>query len=110
MISPWESSCGTCQPSPKGRAEGATVGHGDWSALRKSRPSQGTCDEALRPAWPIWMPIGFLGLLLLISGPSVLIAYSKLRQRNLGPILDANGWAVNTLTRVNIPLGRSLTG
>lgn len=55
------------------------------------------------------MPLGLLGLLLLISGPSMLIAWMKLRQRNLGPILDANGWAVNTLTRVNIPLGSSLT-
>jgi len=56
-----------------------------------------------------WMPLGFVGLLLLISGPSMLIAWMKLRRRNLGPILDANGWAVNTLTKVNVPLGRSLT-
>jgi hypothetical protein len=56
------------------------------------------------------MPLGLLGLVLLISGPSMLIAWLKLRKRNLGPILDANGWAVNALTRVNIPLGRSLTG
>jgi hypothetical protein len=55
------------------------------------------------------MPLGILGLMLLISGPSVVIAWLKLRQRNLGPILDANGWAVNALTKVNIPLGRSLT-
>lgn len=57
----------------------------------------------------IWMPLGVVGLILLISGPSMLIAYLKLRRRNLGPILDANGWAVNTLTKVNLPLGRSLT-
>ena len=50
-----------------------------------------------------------LGLLLAISGPSMLIAWLKLRQRNLGPILDAGGWAVNTLTKVNIPLGTALT-
>ncbi|MBK8980153.1 MAG: hypothetical protein IPM29_29990 [Planctomycetes bacterium] len=56
-----------------------------------------------------WMPAGVLGLLLLISGPSMLIAWMKLRQRNLGPILDANGWAVNTLTRINLPLGGVLT-
>ena len=56
------------------------------------------------------MPLGLLGVVLLISGPSMLIAWLKLRKRNLGPILDANGWAVNALTRVNIPLGRSLTG
>lgn len=55
------------------------------------------------------MPLGLLGVVLLISGPSMLIAFMKLRQRNLGPILDANGWAVNTLTKVNIPLGASLT-
>jgi hypothetical protein len=57
----------------------------------------------------MWMPLGIIGLVLLISGPSMLIAWLKLRQRNLGPMLDANGWAVNTLTRVNLPLGRSLT-
>ncbi len=56
-----------------------------------------------------WMPIGILGVILGISGPSMLIAWMKLRQRNLGPILDANGWAVNTMTKVNIPLGGSLT-
>ncbi len=55
------------------------------------------------------MPLGILGVVLLISGPSMLIAFMKLRKRNLGPILDANGWAVNALTRINIPLGSSLT-
>ncbi|MGQ0614169.1 MAG: hypothetical protein ACT4PV_10575 [Planctomycetaceae bacterium] len=56
-----------------------------------------------------YMPLGVVGLLLLISGPSMLIAWLKLRQRNLGPILDANGWAVNALAKVNIPLGTALT-
>jgi hypothetical protein len=56
-----------------------------------------------------WIPLGMLGIVLAISGPAMFIAWLKLRQRNLGPILDANGWAVNTLTRVNIPLGGSLT-
>lgn len=57
----------------------------------------------------IWIPLGLLGIVLAISGPSMFIAWLKLRTRNLGPILDANGWAVNTLTRVNIPLGKSMT-
>src|SRR5262249_7999966 len=44
--------------------------------------------------------IGLLiGLVLLISGPSMILAYMKLRNRNLGPILDANGWAVNAKAR-----------
>ncbi|MCH7725701.1 MAG: hypothetical protein IH991_04365, partial [Planctomycetes bacterium] len=57
----------------------------------------------------VWIPVGILGIVLAISGPSMLIAWLKLRQRNLGPILDAGGWAVNTLTKVNIPLGTALT-
>lgn len=55
------------------------------------------------------MPLGVVGLVLAISGPSMLIAALKLRQRNLGPILDANGWAVNGLVKINIPFGGSLT-
>jgi hypothetical protein len=56
-----------------------------------------------------WMPLGLVGLLLLISGPSMLIAWLKLRQRNIGPLLDANGWAVNANARLNVPFGGSLT-
>ena len=47
--------------------------------------------------------------MLLISGPSMVITYFKLRKRNLAPILDANGWAVNTRAIVNIPFGKTLT-
>ena len=57
----------------------------------------------------MWMPLGLLALLLAISGPSMLIAWLKLRQRNIGPILDANGWAVNALARINVPFGGALT-
>lgn len=57
----------------------------------------------------IWMPLGILGLMLIISGPSMAIAWLKLRKRNLGPILDANGWALGTMAKVNIKLGKSLT-
>ena len=55
------------------------------------------------------MPLAVGGLLLLISGPSILMAWLKLRQRNLGPLLDASGWAVNTRALINIPFGGSLT-
>jgi hypothetical protein len=39
----------------------------------------------------------------------MLIAWLKLRKRNLGPILDANGWAINNVAKMNIPFGASLT-
>lgn len=62
----------------------------------------------LRLAW--WqMPLAVVGLVLVISGPSIAIAYMKLRQRSLAPILDATGWAVNARVRINIPFGGSLT-
>jgi hypothetical protein len=53
--------------------------------------------------------LAFIGLLLVISGPSMIIAWLKLRKRNLGPILDANGWAVNAKAKMNVPFGGSLT-
>jgi hypothetical protein len=39
----------------------------------------------------------------------MLVAAFKLRLRNLAPLLDANGWAINARARINIPFGRSLT-
>lgn len=50
-----------------------------------------------------------IGVMLLISLPSVVLAFIKLRKRNLGPILDANGWAVNAKAKINVPFGAALT-
>ena len=57
-----------------------------------------------------WLPIGIVALLLMISGPSMMLAFLKLRTRNLGPLLDANGWAINGRARINVPFGAALTG
>jgi len=57
----------------------------------------------------LWMPLGMLGIVLAISGPSMLIAWLKLRQRNIGPILEGNGWAINGRVKINIPFGTKLT-
>ena len=59
------------------------------------------------PPWQI--PLVMVGIMLGISLPSMFLAYMKLRKRNLGPILDANGWAINNVAKMNIPFGRSLT-
>jgi hypothetical protein len=56
-----------------------------------------------------WIPLGVIGLVLLISGPSMAIAWLKLRTRTIGPLLDANGWAVNGRIRINIPFGTAMT-
>src|SRR5690606_36679505 len=61
-------------------------------------------------ALPFWQVcLVFAGIVLAISLPSMAIAWLKLRQRNLGPILDANGWAVNGRVKMNVPFGAKLT-
>jgi hypothetical protein len=55
------------------------------------------------------MPFALLGVIMLISGPAMLIAYLKLRKRNLAPLLDANGWVINAKAIVNIRFGNTLT-
>lgn len=58
----------------------------------------------------LWqIPVVAAGFMLIISGPSVFIAWLKLRRRNLSPLLDANGWAINTRAKISMPLGKSLT-
>ncbi|MEY4916386.1 MAG: hypothetical protein RL616_299, partial [Verrucomicrobiota bacterium] len=56
------------------------------------------------------LPLIIAGIMLAVSLPSLVLAFMKLRKRNLGPILDANGWAVNAKAKVNVPFGTSLTG
>ncbi len=59
------------------------------------------------PWWQI--PLAMIAIIVAISTPSMIMAYLKLRRRNLGPILDANGWAVNAKAKMNVPFGGSLT-
>jgi hypothetical protein len=61
----------------------------------------------IEPTWLI--PVVCASMVVGISLPSVFIAALKLRKRNLGPLLDANGWAINTKAKINIPFGQSLT-
>jgi len=60
-------------------------------------------------AW--WqIPLVVVAVALVISGPAMIMAWLTLRRRNLGPLLDANGWAINTRARINVPFGASMTG
>lgn len=51
----------------------------------------------------------FLALIVVISGPSMFLAWLKLRKRNLAPVLNANGWAINSKVLVNTKFGATLT-
>ena len=50
-----------------------------------------------------------VGILLVISGPAMVMAWMKLRRRNIAPLLNANGWAVNAASKISIPFGETLT-
>jgi len=57
----------------------------------------------------LWLPVALAGAVFLVSGPSMVLASLKLRRRNVGPILEANGWAINNRALVNIPFGATMT-
>lgn len=50
-----------------------------------------------------------IGILLVISGPSMIMAWLKLRRRNIAPLLNANGWAINASSNISIQFGATLT-
>ena len=58
----------------------------------------------------LWQLIAaFTGIMLVISGPAMVMAWMKLRRRNIAPLLNANGWAVNAASKISIPFGETLT-
>ena len=58
--------------------------------------------------WWQWI-ILIVALMLIISLPSVFIAWRKLRRRDLGPVLNANGWAINAASYVRGKFAKGLT-
>ena len=61
-------------------------------------------------ALPWWkVLLAFVGIMFVISGPAMVMAWLKLRRRNIAPLLNANGWAVNAASKLSIPFGESLT-
>jgi hypothetical protein len=103
------------KPPPKDAVPGAPKGKFDVGTIAALGVAVGGITAALGAMLQaffglgIWMPLGFAVIILVISGGSMSVAWLKLRQRNLGPLLDASGWAVNTKALINIPFGRSLT-
>lgn len=65
-------------------------------------------NELFALAW--WQLIlVFVSIMLIISGPAMVMAWLKLRRRNIAPLLNANGWAINAASKISIPFGETLT-
>ena len=58
--------------------------------------------------WWQWIVL-IAALMLIISLPSVFIAWRKLRKRDLGPVLNANGWAINAASYVRGKFAKNMT-
>ncbi|MGN0846797.1 MAG: hypothetical protein ACI4RA_05370 [Kiritimatiellia bacterium] len=59
---------------------------------------------------PFWKVLaGVAAIILLVSLPSVVLAWFKLRARDLGAVLNAGGWAVNRPLYFSTGLARTFT-
>jgi hypothetical protein len=52
---------------------------------------------------------GFGGVVGLVLLPATVLAFIKLRRRDLSAIIEASGWAVNARMRLTHRLGRAFT-
>ena len=58
-------------------------------------------------AWQIAGAV--VAIILVVSLPSVILTYFNLRQRDLGAVLNAGGWAVNREMRFSMKRARGFT-
>ena len=59
-----------------------------------------TAIKGLHPWWMFFVALA--AVVLVVSLPSMILAYFKLRRRDLGAILNASGWAVNREMRFSM--------
>ena len=59
------------------------------------------------PAWKIG--VALVALVMIVSVPSMILAWFKLRKRDLGVILNACGWAINRPMRFSMKRARGFT-
>jgi len=66
--------------------------------------------SALKGLHPWWMFfVALAAVVLVVSLPSMVLAYFKLRKRDLGVILNASGWAINRPMRFSMKRARGFT-
>ena len=100
------------QPAPQAAPNGAAIAS-SVAALGVGVGMAGAACAALvgliagLPPWKI--AAGVAAIILLVSMPSVILTWFKLRARDLGAILNACGWAVNRPLYFSMGLARTFT-
>ena len=64
---------------------------------------------AVKGMGPWQMVLAILAIILIVSLPSVILTWFKLRRRDLGAILNAGGWAINRRMRFSMKRARGFT-
>ena len=64
---------------------------------------------AVKGMGPWQIVAAIVAIILVVSLPSVILTWFKLRRRDLGAILNACGWAVNRPMRFSMRLARTFT-
>ena len=64
---------------------------------------------AVRGMGPWQILLAILAVILVVSLPSVILTWFKLRRRDLGAILNASGWAINHPIRFSMKRARAFT-
>ena len=65
--------------------------------------------SAVKGMGPVQILIAIVAVVLVVSLPSVILTWFKLRQRDLGAILNASGWAINRPMRFSMKRARAFT-
>lgn len=81
---------------------------GIFAALGMAVGLLGTALTKLITPWYNVLTVLFV-IVVLISGPSMIMTWIRLRKRNIAPVLNANGWAVNARALVNTKFGSFFT-
>ena len=64
---------------------------------------------AVKGMGPWQAVLAVVAIILVVSLPSVILTWFKLRRRDLGAILNAGGWAVNRQMRFSMKRARGFT-
>ncbi len=69
----------------------------------------GALVSALKGISFLYGVLGVLAIILVVSGPSVILAWFRLRSRDFAPVLNACGWAINKKMLMPMRLSRVFT-
>ena len=99
-------------PPPEQKRDGAAMASSVAAigiALSVAGAALGGLISALRGISFWYGVLGVVAIILVVSGPAVLLAWFKLRARDFAPVLNACGWAINKKMRMPMRLSRVFT-